>query len=149
MRALLLSAAVACLAASSYARELRVISVSGGSLALLREKPRSPRTLAPGRLIPAGGTVRLSAGTAVLALGDEGKLLLKGPAIFRSEAGEGAAAELLSGGLLNVLPRLMGSFRLRVGPIVAAVRGTDFYAEARPGGQAYVCRCSGTLDFKS
>jgi len=116
----------------------RVVSVAGGKLSA------DGKTLKAGDALAANRRIDLSEGSAVLSFGGAGKLLLKGPAIFFPA---GSGARLKSGGLLSVLPHLGGAFRVEAGPIVAAVRGTDFFMERR-GPATYVCLCHGALEVE-
>ena len=55
-----------------------------------------------------------------------------------------ASATLSLGGLLSVIRGK--SFVVRTPITMAAVRGTDFYVEARGESESYVCVCRGTLE---
>src|SRR5207249_2333571 len=69
--------------------------------------------------------------------------LLKGPARFIPSAG---GVKLNFGGLLSVLRPLKARWDVETPDAVAAVRGTEFYIEARPGKGTYLCLCRGALD---
>lgn len=116
-----------------------VISLEGGELRagkkLLKEKDR----------LAFGVRHKLAAGRAIIGLGSAGKLLLRGPAEFTPQQD---ALSLRSGALLSVLPFLKGRFSVRTPTVTAAVRGTDFFIEARKK-ETYVCLCSGALDLTS
>lgn len=129
-----------CLASEAFAAKppsFTVASVEGGVLTL-KGKP-----VAVGEVLRDGAVVRLDAGRAVLDLGDEGRLKLTGPAEFKVGP---RAFTLLRGALLSVLPRLRGAFSVGTPIAVAAVRGTDFFVEAREDGRTYLCLCDGVLE---
>jgi len=115
--------------------QMKVVSLQGGLTA-------KKRALKAGDVIPET-TVKLSkGGTAVLET-PAGRFLLKGPAEFKPAK---AGVFLRSGGLLSVLGRLKGRYTVRTLSAVAAVRGTDFFVEARGPKETYICICQGTLE---
>jgi hypothetical protein len=138
MIALALSLLLSCPAArAASAPVYRVISVSGGVLTAYG-KP-----LKKGSPVFEGSTLRLSKGKAVLAFGEEGRVLLTGPAELTVEP-RGVSLKL--GGLLSVLDKLVNGYRVETPAAVAAVRGTTFYIEARKGLKTYLCLCKGKID---
>lgn len=134
MRALLL---VAALAPAAAGQAYRVESVEGGTLT------SRGATLAAGAELSTTTVLKLDAGRAVIALGGEGKVLLRGPGELR--LGD-RRLELTRGALLSVLPRLKARLWVATPLAVAAVRGTDFYLDAREDGRTYLCLCAGTLE---
>lgn len=136
----LLLAALSLAAPASAGEELRVLSVEGGTLTS-RGKP-----------VPAGAVLRRDQplrldgpGRAVIQVGRSGHVLIKGPASLTADPGGARGFFLRAGAVLSVLPRLTGRFHVRTPAAVAAVRGTDFYVEARGKDAAYVCVCEGEL----
>lgn len=117
--------------------EVKVLSVTGGVL----KAAGSP--LAAGAAVADGSELRLDAGQAVLDFGGEGKVLLTGPAVLTVG---GRRLTLTGGGLLNVMSRLKGRYSVATPAAVAAVRGTEFYVEARADGSTYLCLCEGSIE---
>lgn len=113
----------------------RVISIDGRLSAAGKE-------LKVGAVIPDGTKVELADGTATLATA-EARFLLRGPAVLIPRK---SSVTLSLGGLLSVLRGKVKSFSVRTPTSVAAVRGTDFYVEARGDSESYVCICRGTLE---
>lgn len=141
MRTALLLSALLLAASAHAAPAMSVASVEGGALT------RASGKLKAGDALKDGEKLSLSAGRAVLRVGDAGHVLVKGPAKFVVNPGDKAGFQLRLGALLSVLPRLAGElFSVRTPAAVAAVRGTDFYVAA---GQldTYVCACDGKLDI--
>lgn len=129
-----------CLAVDAFAAKpppFKVASVEGGALTL------NGKPLAVGDELRDGAVVRLDAGRAVLDLGDEGRLKLAAPAEFKVGP---RSFTLLRGALLSVLPKLKGAFSVSTPIAVAAVRGTEFFIEARADGRTYLCLCDGVLE---
>ena len=116
--------------------EVRVVSVTGG---VLRSDGKA---LAAGAVVLDGAELRLDAGSAVLDYGGEGRLMLSGPGWMTLD---GRRLTLLGGGLLSVMSRLKGRYSVATPVAVAAVRGTEFYVEARADGSTYLCLCEGSL----
>ena len=134
MRLGLLAVSLILAAAASARAEVRVVSTTGVLTA-------DGRPLGPGDEVPASG-VHLSNGTAILA--EEGaRFLLKGPAFLVPKH---ASFRLDFGGLLSVLKKGRKRFSVRTPTSVAAVRGTDFFVEARGKKETYICICSGKLE---
>lgn len=115
----------------------RVVSVEGGALTADGKPAR------PGFPFRDGQALHLDGGRAVLSFGEEGRVLLSGPADLVVEE---RGASLSFGGLLSVLDRLRGPFSVRTPTAVAAVRGTNFFIEARGKDQTYLCLCSGKIE---
>ena len=115
----------------------RLVSVTSGTLTA------GGKAVKAGAELAEGTTFHLDAGKAVIDLGGEGRLLLTGPA--DAELGP-RALTLGHGRLLSVLHGLKGRFMVRTPVAVAAVRGTEFFVEARDDGRTYLCLCEGTLD---
>lgn len=137
--ALLLLAALLGAAPAPAPTTLTVVSVTGGVLT------RKGRALAPKAALAPGDTVTLDAGQAVIAAGEAGHLLLKGPASFTARA---AGVSLGRGSLLSSLPGLKGrGFAVATKTAVAAVRGTDFYVSVKGPRETYVCACEGRLEI--
>ncbi len=137
---LALCALAASPARAKTASPFELLLLEGGDLRagrrLLKEKDR----------LAYGVRLKLSAGRAVIGLGSAGKLMLRGPAEFTPQED---SVNLRSGALLGVLPFLKGKFSVRTPNVTAAVRGTDFFIEARKHDESYVCLCSGALDLTS
>lgn len=114
-----------------------VASVEGGALTA------DGKAVEAGAGLPEGVTLRLDKGKAVVELGDEGRLRLSGPAELRLGKRQ---VELKLGRLLSVLPRLRAGFSVSTPVAVAAVRGTEFFVEAREDGRTYLCLCEGALE---
>ncbi|TPW18909.1 MAG: hypothetical protein FD126_3215 [Elusimicrobia bacterium] len=142
MRAALRAAGlVACLALQASAAKIplfKVASVEGGTLLV------DGKAAEVGAVLREGAKARLDAGEAVLELGDEGRVRLNGPAEFSVST---RAVSLTRGSLLSVLQKLKGGFSVRTPVAVAAVRGTEFFVEARADGRTYLCLCDGTLEI--
>lgn len=129
-RGLLVLAALA--AAASASAEMRVVSATG------RLTSRG-KALHPGDRVPPA-KLELSSGTAVFDT-DAGRFLLKGPAAMTPAR---SSIRLDLGGLLSVLPKLgRRRFAVRTTTAVAAIRGTDFFVDARGENESYVCVCRG------
>lgn len=130
---------LAALAPAAAERAFEVAELSG-------KLSGGGRDFAPGDRLPAGTPVSLEAGgRAVIRVNGEGAVLLKGPASFTPKKG---GVDIALGGILSVLPRLKSLFRISTPAVVASVRGTDFYAEARHD-QTYICLCEGKLELKA
>lgn len=114
-----------------------VAAVEGGALTV------DGKAVGVGSELRDGAVAVLDAGRAVLELGDEGRLKLTGPAEFKVGA---RAVSLTKGSLLSVLTKLKGAFSVRTPVAVAAVRGTEFFVEARADGRTYLCLCEGVLE---
>ena len=99
------------------------------------------KTAREGRGARSGETIVLRSGRAVLDFRGLGKLLFKGPGVLRLR---GWGVTLESGSLLAAFTRPHDEFTVRTARVVAAVRGTTFYVEARPG-ETYLCLCKGEL----
>ena len=116
-----------------------VVSVSGAAL------QAAGKRLKGGSPIPAGVKLELGkGGRAVLRLGDAGVVELEGPASF--VLGKEPGFRLDAGRALSVLKRLAGPFSVTTAHVVASVRGTEFFVEARGEGGTYLCLCSGALE---
>lgn len=115
----------------------KVASVSGGTLTA------AGKTLEVGAELAEGAVLMLDKGRAVLELGDEGRVQLKGRTELRLES---RRVTLKFGALLSVLPKLKRGFAVATPIAVAAVRGTEFFVEAREDGRTYLCLCEGTLE---
>lgn len=133
----LLAAALGADAAVAKGPVFKVASVDGGRLTA------DGQAVAVGAELAERSVLALDTGTAVIEFGDQGRMLLTGPADFEL----GPERVFLSRGrLLSVLDRLKGRFSVQTPVAVAAVRGTEFFAEAREDGRTYLCLCSGVLD---
>lgn len=139
MHALLFSVLLA-LSPPAFAGGFRVASAEGGIL-MINGQPAGV-----GAALIDGAVLHLTAGKAVLDFGEEGKVLLTGPADFVVEK---HGVELKTGGLLSVLHKLAGGFEVKTPSAVAAVRGTEFYVEARGEKDTYVCICDGKVDVSA
>jgi len=93
----------------------------------------------------SGETIVLKGGRAVLDFRGLGKLLFKGPGVLRLR---GWGVTLESGSLLATFRRPHDEFTVRTARVVAAVRGTTFYVEARPD-ETYLCLCKGDLKVRA
>lgn len=133
--------AVLLLAAAPAAAEWKVHSVTGTLTA------GKVRLKAGSRLKPGAKLALSNGGEAILDLGEEGRLLLKGPAhaTLRS-TGKKRGLLMKLGALLAVLPGVKGSFTVETPAAVASVRGTDFYVQALGPRESYVCACDGLLE---
>lgn len=134
---ILFAAVFLLLPALARAEGFRVASVQGGLLTL------GGQPVGGGAELKDGSVLHLTAGKAVLDFGGEGKVLLTGPADFTVEK---RGLSLKTGGLLSVLKKLVGGFEVSTPSAVAAVRGTEFYVEARGEKDTYVCICDGKID---
>lgn len=132
-----LAAALAGGASAAQPTGFTVASVTGGSLTA------DGKAVEAGAELRAGSVLSLDKGRALIELGKEGRLLLTGPADF--EVGERRLI-LSRGSLLSVLDRLKGRFSVQTPIAVAAVRGTEFFVEARDDGRTYLCLCKGVLE---
>lgn len=117
--------------------EVRVVSVAGGTL------KSGGKPVSAGALVAQGSELRLDAGRAVLDFGGEGRVQLNGPAALTVGA---RRLTLSEGGLLSVMSRLKGRYAVATPAAVAAVRGTEFYIEARKDGATYLCLCEGAVE---
>jgi ferric-dicitrate binding protein FerR (iron transport regulator) len=133
----LLAAALGADAAAAKGPVFKVAAVDGGSLTA------DGKAVSVGAELAERAVLALDKGTAVIEFGDQGRMLLTGPAEF--EFGEGRVL-LSRGRLLSVLDRLKGRFSVQTPVAVAAVRGTEFFVEAREDGRTYLCLCSGVLE---
>lgn len=134
---LLAAAALGADASASKGTPFVVASVDGGRLT------SDGQAVAVGAELAERAVLSLDKGTAVIEFGDQGRIMLTGPAEF--EVGPGRVL-LSRGRLLSVLDRLKGRFSVQTPIAVAAVRGTEFYVEARDDGRTYLCLCSGSLE---
>lgn len=132
-----LGALLAAAAQAAKAPAFKVTSLAGGELTA------NGKLVAAGAELAEGATLRLDAGEAILEFGSEGRLKLTGPAEIRLGPRQ---VTLASGRLLSVLNKLKGGFSVATPIAVAAVRGTEFFVEARDDGRTYLCLCSGTLE---
>ena len=137
MHALLLALV---LPSAALAGGFSVESVQGGLLTL------NGQPVGGGAELKDGASLHLTAGKAVLDFEKEGKVLLTGPSDFTVEK---RGVNLKTGGLLSVLSKLKGSFEVSTHAAVAAVRGTEFYVEARGENATYVCICDGKVDVSA
>ena len=135
--AALLVFALAAEAGAAKAPPFKVASAMGGTLT------SDGKPVSVGAELRDGAVVRLDTGQAVLELAEEGRVMLTGPAEL-TVGGRGIS--LARGRLLSVFRRLKGSFSVRTPVAVAAVRGTEFFVEARDDGRTYLCLCEGTLE---
>lgn len=135
--AVLLVFAPAAAAGGAKAPPFKVSSVMGGTLT------SDGKPVSVGAELRDGAVVRLETGQAVLELAEEGRVMLTGPAEL-SIGGRGLA--LTRGRLLSIFRRLKGEFSVRTPVAVAAVRGTEFFVEARADGRTYLCLCEGALE---
>lgn len=133
----LLAAALGADAATAKGPAFKVAAVDGGTLTA------DGKAVAVGVELAERAVLALDKGTAVIEFGDQGRMLLTGPADF--EFGPGRVL-LSRGRLLSVLDRLKGRFSVQTPVAVAAVRGTEFFVEAREDGRTYLCLCSGALE---
>lgn len=117
-----------------------VLSVSGGKLSA------GGRKAGAGTFLRWGETLRLSGGRAIVRLGSQGKVMLKGQTRARLLSAREQGFELLHGAILSALPHLRGPFYVRTQTVTAAVRGTEFFVETLDKGSAYVCVCRGAVD---
>ncbi|TBR20219.1 hypothetical protein EPO15_13430 [bacterium] len=140
LAAVLLAAAFAVQASAAKPSRYKVASVTGGVLTA------DGKAVAAEGELSEGAKVRLDKGKAVLELGDEGRLMLTGPAEIKLGKRE---VGLVSGALLSVLPRLRGNFSVSTPLAVAAVRGTEFFLEVREDGRTYLCLCEGALEVSA
>lgn len=125
--------------AEDFPSSFRLESVEGRLASGLRQIP------AGGHLRP-GLTVYLeAAGKAVIRVKDGGKILLKGPASFTPRESKGWGVDIKSGAFLFSLPLLKARFWVRTPAAALAVRGTEFYVDARSEVETYLCLCSGAL----
>lgn len=103
------------------------------------------KTLQAGDALP-DAEVRLASGTATLEV-EGGRFLLKGPARLIPRKSQ---FRLDLGSLLSVLKRRAGlRFSVKTPTAVAAVRGTDFFVEVRPKGEADICACRGAIEVSA
>jgi ferric-dicitrate binding protein FerR (iron transport regulator) len=155
MRPLLAAVLLSCLAVRARAQtpapasapasqtEISVVSVDGG---VLRSGQRG---LSAGAKLKPGQKLALSGGEAVLALGDEGKVMLKGATIGAILPKGERGFSLAAGAILSALPHLKDRFVVRTNSVTAAVRGTEFFVQAVNPHEAYVCVCSGKVDVNA
>lgn len=134
---LLVAALLGGPASAAKTPALKVASVADGTLTA------GGKEVSVGAELASGALLRLDKGKAVLELGDEGRLQLSGPAELR--LGE-RRVDVVLGRLLSVLPKLRRGFTVSTPLVVAAVRGTEFFVEARDDGRTYLCLCAGTLE---
>ena len=127
----------AAAASSGTAVRFTLASVAGGTLTA------GGTPVSAGAEVPEATPLHLDAGHAVIDLAGEGRLLLTGPADV--EFGP-RRLSLNRGRLLSVLGRLKGRFSVATPIAVAAVRGTEFFVEAREDGRTYLCLCEGRID---
>lgn len=132
----ILAAAVGAQAAAK-GPAFKVAAVDGGRLT------SDGQAVAVGAELAERAVLALDKGTAVIEFGDQGRMMLTGPADF--ELGPGRVL-LSRGRLLSVLDRLKSRFSVQTPVAVAAVRGTEFFVEAREDGRTYLCLCSGALE---
>ncbi len=131
----LLSAIIFLASAAPAAAAFRVVSIDGRLSANGKE-------LKAGAVVADGSRIELADGTATLAT-PTGRFLLRGPAVLIPRK---AGVTLSLGGLLSVLRGKARGFSVRTPVSMAAVRGTDFYVEARGESESYVCICKGALE---
>lgn len=129
--------ALAADAGAAKAPPFKVASAMGGTLT------SDGKPVSVGAELRDGAVVRLDAGQAVLELAGEGRVMLTGPAEMTVG---GREVSLTRGRLLSIFRRLKGSFSVRTPVAVAAVRGTEFFVEARDDGRTYLCLCEGALE---
>lgn len=132
-----LGALLAAAAQAAKAPAFKVTSLAGGELTA------NGKLVTAGAELAEGAALRLDAGEAILEFGSEGRLKLTGPAELRLGP---RRVTLASGRLLSVLNKLKGSFSVATPIAVAAVRGTEFFVEARDDGRTYLCLCAGVLE---
>ncbi len=139
LRAVALAAGAVLAGAASSGSDVRfkVASVAGGTLTA------GGKPVPAGAEVPEAAPLHLDAGHAVIDLAGEGRLLLTGPADVEFGARQ---LTLTRGKLLSVVNRLKGRFSVATPVAVAAVRGTEFFVEAREDGRTYLCLCEGRLD---
>ncbi|MBI4423887.1 MAG: FecR domain-containing protein [Elusimicrobia bacterium] len=119
---------------------IQVLQTTEGALTV------SGRPVGAGYNVPPGVGLALAAeGRAVIKLGQEGVVELRGPASFRFVSGRRAGLDLTRGGLLAALPRLSGPFHVQARSMVAAVRGTELFLDVRGPSDLYLCVCSGSV----
>lgn len=135
---LLLGVLLVGLASGAKNPNFKVASVSGGTLTA------GGKEVTVGAELADSAVLRLDKGKAVLDLGDEGRIQMTGPAELR--LGD-RRVDLKFGKLLSVLPKLRRGFTVATPLAVAAVRGTEFFIEAREDGRTYLCLCQGTLEI--
>lgn len=127
--------------AEKAAFRAEVIEVSRGVLTA------NGRRVSVGFDIGEGSKLQLSkGGRAILRIEGSGRLRMDGPATLELGNRRGRGLSLSKGSLLAVFPSLRGPFYVEAGNVVAAVRGTDFYLEARSRTQTYLCTCHGAVE---
>lgn len=133
---LLLAALLGDPVLAAKAPAFKVVSVTGGTLT------SGGKTIEVGAEPAEGAVLMLDKGRAVLEMGNEGRVQLKGRTEIRLES---RRVNLKVGALLSVLPKLKRGFSVATPIAVAAVRGTEFFVEVRDDGRTYLCLCDGIL----
>ena len=107
---------------------------------------RGGKPLKAGAVLRFGETLELSGGRATLKIREEGHVLVKGRSTFTIGKPKEPGFLLQRGAMLMILEKLRrGGFRVRTPQIIAAVRGTHYYVEARPQ-DSYLCVCQGEVE---
>lgn len=123
-------------AAAAPSAPYRVVSVEG-QLASGGKALRAGAWLQPGAKLALA-----SGGRAVIALSGSGHVLLQGPAHLTLSGRRSKKLQLKLGRLLSLVA---GGYEVETPAVVAAVRGTTFYVEARSRSETYLCVCDGTV----
>jgi len=121
----------------------RLLAVSRGELT----SDRSKGPVGTGDLLYNGDRLTLNSGAAVIEFSDYGRMLIKGPAVFRLAA---ASIELEQGAAQFVFGSTQFGFLLNTNGIsVGPPYGEPFtaYAETRPGGELFFCLCEGHANY--